>query len=92
MFTIVYNCSCSRKGDKRKVGDTTKEDMARKSKEQLQREAQYKRQNLWNSEKTKNYHLKLSKDKHGDIIAFLDSKANKNGYLISLIENDMRHN
>lgn len=66
--------------------------MARKSKEQLQREAQYKRQNDWNSKNTKNYHLKLSKDKHGDLIAFLESKPNKNGYLISLIENDMHHN
>ena len=66
--------------------------MARKSKEQLQREAQYKRQNLWNKAKTKTFLIKLSKDKHGDIIAFLESKPNKNGYLISLIENDMHHN
>lgn len=66
--------------------------IARKSKEQLQREAQYKRQNDWNKAKTKTFLIKLSKDKHADIIAFLDSKANKNGYLISLIENDMHHN
>ena len=66
--------------------------IARKSKEQLQREAQYKRQNDWNSENLKNYSFKLSKKTHGDLIAFLDSKPSKSAYIISLIENDMHHN
>lgn len=67
--------------------------IARKSKEQLQREAQYKRQADWMAENTKKYMFRLSKNQDGDLIAFLESKPNKAGYLKELIKKDMfNHN
>lgn len=67
--------------------------IARKSKEQLQREAQYKRQNDWNKANAKNYSFKLFTNQDGDLIAFLESKPNKAGYLKELIKKDMlNHN
>lgn len=67
--------------------------IARKSKEQLQREAQYKRQTDWMTDNTKMYAIRLSKNQDGDLIAFLESKPNKAGYLKELIKKDMlNHN
>ena len=69
------------------------ENMARKSKEQLQREAQYKRQNDWKKTSAKNYSFMLFTNQDGDMIAFLDSQPNKAGYLKELIKKDMlNHN
>lgn len=63
--------------------------IARKSKEQLQKEAQYKRQADWMTDNTKMYAIRLSKNQDGDLIAFLESKPNKAGYLKELIKKDM---
>ena len=64
--------------------------MPRKSKEQEKKERQYKKQNDWNKVNTKTFLLKLSKDKQSKLIAFLEAKPNKSGYIASLIENDMK--
>lgn len=43
----------------------------------------------FDKENYKHIHLKISNRKE-DVIKFLESKANKNGYIIELIEKDMR--
>lgn len=63
--------------------------MTRKSKEQMQRETQYKRQADWMTDNTKMNAIRLSKNQDSDLIAFLDSQPNKAGYLKELIKKDM---
>ena len=61
----------------------------RKTKEAIRKERQYNRQNDWAKENTKIYNFKLSKNQDAEIIAFLDSKPNKAGYLKDLVKKDM---
>lgn len=63
--------------------------MPRKSKEQERKEKQYQRQNDWQKENTKKYSLRLSFIQDAEMIAFLEKKESKAGYIKELIKKDM---
>lgn len=47
------------------------------------------RVNAWSKVNTKGFYLKLNKEKDSDIISWMDSQKNKQGYIKDLIRADI---
>lgn len=52
--------------------------------------SKYSYQDKWRKEKTRVYKIRLSKNIDGEMILFLDSQENKQGYIKNLIREDMK--
>lgn len=55
----------------------------------MKKKTETQRVNEWSKKKTKGYYLKLNLETDADIIRFLDSQPNKNGFLKSIIRDIM---
>ena len=54
--------------------------------------SKYKYQDKWRKENTRVFKIRLSRNIDGDMIEFLESKENKQGYIKELIRADMIFN
>ncbi len=52
--------------------------------------SKYKYQDKWRKENTRVFKIRLSRNIDGDMIEFLESKDNKQGYIKELIREDMK--
>ena len=52
--------------------------------------SKYSYLNKWRKENTRVYKIRLSKNVDGDMIEFMESKDNKQGYIKELIREDMK--